>query len=165
MISPAITPQARPTMIGTITGRSIHSGPKIALGLGLPLTSAVWAKLMQTIAVRPTTEPDDRSIPPNLITWVTPSAMTPVMATCSRMTFTRCSLNSVGIFSCMLNRKLPPFIRLRISNTRTIPINAIKMFNSGGRVLLVGSYFRPPRPCDFGDGNCAMVSTPRMSQE
>ena len=61
---------------GTITGKSMAQTPKSALGFGLPLTSSVCAKLMAIIAVAPTTDPDDRSMPPVMMTCVTPSGMT-----------------------------------------------------------------------------------------
>ena len=80
-MAPANMPQARPITIGTMTGRSIAQSPNIALGLGLPLTSPVWAKLITTMAVAPTIEPDERSIPPEMMTCVTPSAMIPMIDT------------------------------------------------------------------------------------
>ena len=134
--------------MGTITGRSISSGPKIAFGLGLPLTIAVWPKLMAIIAVAPTTEPDDRSMPPMMITCVTPSAMMPVMATCSAMTFSRCSLNRPGMLSRMLKRKLPPLSRFRNSKTTTMTTSARKTLSSFGQDrLAVASDFWAPASC------------------
>ncbi len=85
-----------PTRIGTSTGRSIAHGPNIAFGLGLPLTVAVWAKLMAIIAAAPTTEPDERSMPPAMITWVTPMAMMPVIDTCRMMMSSRAWLKSAS---------------------------------------------------------------------
>ena len=54
---------------------------KMALGLGLPLTSATCAKDMAIIAVAPTIEPDDKSMPPEMMTCVTPIAMMPTIDT------------------------------------------------------------------------------------
>ena len=51
----------------------------MAFGLGLPLTSAVCAKLMAIMAVAPTIEPDERSMPPEMMTCVTPIAMMPTI--------------------------------------------------------------------------------------
>ena len=53
----------------------------MALGLGLPFTMATWAKDMAIMAVAPTTEPEDRSMPPEMITCVTPMAMMPTIDT------------------------------------------------------------------------------------
>src|SRR5690606_2647069 len=89
LTSPAARPQPRPTMTGTITGRSIAQSPKMALGLGLPFTTAVCAKLIAIMAVAPTTEPEERSMPPVMITWVTPTAMMPMIETCRMMMFSR----------------------------------------------------------------------------
>ncbi len=79
--------------MGTMTGRSIAQSPKIAFGLGLPLTIAVCAKLIAIMAVAPTIEPEERSMPPVMITWVTPMAMMPMIDTCRMMMSSRCSLN------------------------------------------------------------------------
>ena len=81
-MTPATMPQIRPTTIGTMTGRSTRpSSGNIALGFGLPFTVATCAKLIAIMAVAPTTEPELRSMPPLMMTCVTPSAMMPTMAT------------------------------------------------------------------------------------
>ena len=49
------------------------------------MKSAVCARLAATIAVMPTTEPDDRSMPPMMMTCVTPTAMMPISASCRIM--------------------------------------------------------------------------------
>ena len=56
------------TQVIIIGGIDLSSGPKIAFGFGLPLTIAVCAKLMAIIAVAPTTEPEERSMPPMMMT-------------------------------------------------------------------------------------------------
>ncbi|MNW17192.1 hypothetical protein D3C71_2162910 [compost metagenome] len=45
------------------------------------------------MAVMPTTDPEDRSIPPVMITWVTPTAIMPITATCRIMIVRRCGFN------------------------------------------------------------------------
>ena len=54
---------------------------------------------MAIIAVAPTTEPEDRSMPPVMITCVTPMAMMPTTETCRIMMLTG---------AAELNRKLWP---------------------------------------------------------
>ena len=79
--------------------RQVHqSTPKMAFGLGLPLTIETWAKLMAIIAVAPTTEPDDRSMPPVMMTCVTPMAMMPTIDTCRMMIDRRASLKMASTF-------------------------------------------------------------------
>ena len=105
----------------------------MALGLGFPLTSSTCAKLMAIIAVAPTIEPEDRSMPPEMITWVTPSAMIPMIATCRMMIFRRCSLKMESNRSLLSNRKLWPMISApRPSKINTIRISAPRMFTSFG---------------------------------
>ena len=131
-----------------MTGRSSQpcSG-KIALGFGLPLTIATCANDMAIIAVAPTTEPDDRSMPPVMITWVTPMAMMPTMDTCRMMISSRCWLKMASTFSRVLNRKLSPIrSRPRISNVAAMTMSAMRMFISGGHVRLDLSKVRPPTP-------------------
>jgi hypothetical protein len=50
------------------------------------------------MAVAPTIDPDDRSMPPVMITWVIPTAMMPTTETCRIMIARR----------WLLNRKLCP---------------------------------------------------------
>ena len=64
-------------------------GPNIAFGLGFPFTSSVCAKLIEIIAVAPTIEPELRSIPPVMMTCVTPSAMIPMIDTWRMMILIR----------------------------------------------------------------------------
>ncbi len=147
-MTPATMPQPRPTASGTITGRSIAQSPKIALGLGLPLTIAVCAKLIVIIAVAPTTEPDERSMPPLMMTWVTPMAMMPTIDTWRMMMLSRAQLKIASILSRVLNRKLSwRNRRPRISKAATITTSAMKTLSSCGLSRRAGSYFRPPRPC------------------
>ena len=68
LMAPIAAPNINPTITGTMTGRSIAQVPNTALGLGLPFTSSVWAKDITIIAAAPTSGPDDRSIPPEMIT-------------------------------------------------------------------------------------------------
>jgi hypothetical protein len=75
------------------------------------------------MAVSPTTEPDDRSMPPVMMTCVTPTEMMPITETCRIMIFRRCTLS----------RKLwPTKIQPRISQTSAMPISTRKMPSSGG---------------------------------
>ncbi len=46
--------------------------------------------LADNIAVRPTTDPEDRSMPPVMMTCVTPTAMMPITETCRIMMVSRC---------------------------------------------------------------------------
>ncbi len=48
------------------------------------------AMLADNIAVRPTTDPEDRSMPPVMMTCVTPTAMMPITETCRIMMVSRC---------------------------------------------------------------------------
>ncbi len=48
---------------------------------------------MVIIAVAPTTEPDEKSMPPVMITWVTPTAMMPTIETCRIMICSRAGLS------------------------------------------------------------------------
>ena len=59
---------------------------------------AVFVNTIPIIAVAPTTEPDERSMPPVMMTCVTPMAMMPTTETCRIMMERR----------CVLNRKLCP---------------------------------------------------------
>ena len=69
------------------------------------------AKLIAIIAVAPTTEPDERSMPPEMMTWVTPMAMMPTVETCRMMIVSRGTLKSVSTLGRVLNRKLSPMRR------------------------------------------------------
>ncbi len=57
-------------------GRS-SLAPGTSLGVGVAVYRRHLAKLMAIIAVAPTMEPEDRSMPPQMITCVTPMAMMP----------------------------------------------------------------------------------------
>src|SRR5690242_14700336 len=82
---PATAPTASPATTGTTTDESVRDA---YTGEG---ASEDWARLAATIAVRATTEPEDRSIPPAIMTCVTPTAMMPITATWRIMTTRRCS--------------------------------------------------------------------------
>jgi hypothetical protein len=69
---PAISPQVRAITIGTMTGKSANAGVNAKVGLGLPFTMAVWPNAMANMAEAPTIDPDDRSMPPEMMTCVTP---------------------------------------------------------------------------------------------
>lgn len=55
--------------------------------------SEVCARLAATTAARAITEPEERSIPVVMITWVTPTAMMPIIATCSTISTSRLVLS------------------------------------------------------------------------
>ena len=59
---------------------------------------------MAIIAVAPTIEPELRSMPPEMITWVTPRAMMPMIETCRMMIDSRAVLKIEVAFSRVLNR-------------------------------------------------------------
>ena len=69
------------------------------------MTTETWAKLIAIIAVAPTTEPELRSMPPEMITWVTPMAMMPTIETCRMMIDSRAVLKIEVAFGRVLNRK------------------------------------------------------------
>src|SRR3954466_16270294 len=80
------------------------------------------------MATRPTIEPEERSTPAVMITWVTPTAMMPITDTCRMMIDSR----------CLLARKLSPTkIQPRISNTSAMPISTPRIDTSGGSRRLV----------------------------
>src|SRR3569623_2373137 len=69
---PATAPTASPAATGTRTDRSVSDA---YTGDG---ASEDWARLAATIAVSATTEPEDRSLPPAMMTCVAPTAMMPM---------------------------------------------------------------------------------------
>src|SRR5688500_4451100 len=71
----------------------------------------------------PTTEPDERSTPPVMMTWVTPTAMMPMTATCRIITVRRC---------WFIKKLWPTKIQPSSSKNSAMPINTRKMFASGG---------------------------------
>src|ERR1700730_17527702 len=81
---PAAAPTASPAATGARTGKSVSDGYT-----ALP-ASEDCARLAATIAVTATTEPEDRSMPPLMITWVTPTAMMPITETCRIIATRRC---------------------------------------------------------------------------
>ena len=84
------------------------------------------------MAARPTTEPEDRSTPAVMMTWVTPTAMMPITDTCRMMIDRR----------CLLARKLSPTkIQPRISKTTAMPISTPRIETSGGRRFLLPMTF------------------------
>ena len=87
-------------------------------------TPALCAKLAASIAVRPTSEPDERSMPAMMMVCVTPTAMMPITASCRIMIFRRSGLA----------RKLwPTKIQPSASNSSMMPIMTPRMLSSGGR--------------------------------
>ena len=93
---------------------------------------------MAIIAVAPTTEPEERSMPPVMITWVTPTAMMPTTLTCRIMMLRR----------WVLKRKLCPWrSQPSTSKISAIAISPKKMLSSGGRW--------PPRVAAGRAGRCA----------
>jgi hypothetical protein len=124
-----------------------------------PLISPTWAKLIAIMAVAPTTEPELRSMPPVMITWVTPRAMMPMIETWRMMISSRCWLKIVSTFSRVLKRKLSCMTRRpSTSKTTTIRTSARKTPASGGKLRLEVSKVRPPTPCDVS----AMDVSPKV---
>ena len=115
---PAAAPTASPATTGTITGRSMSEGYTGRTA------SADWARLAATMAVSATTDPEDRSMPPVMMTWVTPMAMMPITDTCRIITTRRCS------FSRKLCRsKIQP----SSSNPSARPTSTMRILSSGGQ--------------------------------
>ena len=71
--------QRRQARIGTIAGRSVRNG-KMARGV----VGELCARLAAAIADSASTEPEDRSMPAVMMTWVTPIASRPTMDTCKQ---------------------------------------------------------------------------------
>ena len=65
---------------------------------------------MAIIAVAPTTEPELRSMPPVMMTWVTPMAMMPTIETCRMMIDSRAWLKIASTLSRVLNRNSSPMM-------------------------------------------------------
>ena len=123
-----------PTNTGTTAGRSCQPSGRIIFGLGWPLTSDTWAKLMAIIAVAPTTEPEERSMPPEMMTWVTPIAMMPMIDTWRMMIDSRAVLKIEVAFGRVLNRnELSMRSQPSTSKTTTIRTSAKKTLSSAGR--------------------------------
>ena len=124
------------------------------------MTIETWAKLIAIIAVAPTTEPELRSMPPEMITWVTPMAMIPMIDTCRMMIDSRAVLKIEVAFSRVLKRnEFPISSQPSASKTATISTRAKKTFSSGGRARFFASKVRPPMPCEV----CAMCGSPATS--
>ncbi len=103
---------------------------------------------MAIIAVAATTEPELRSIPPEMMTWVTPMAMMPTIETCRMMIDSRAWLKIASTLSRVLNRnELPMMSQPSASNATTIRMSPKKTFSSGGRWRLEASKVSPPTPC------------------
>ena len=121
------------------------------------MTIETCAKLIAIIAVAPTTEPELRSMPPEMITWVTPMAMMPMIDTCRMMIDSRAVLKIEVAFSRVLKRNESPISsQPSASKTTTISTSAKKTFSSGGRCRFDASKVRPPMPCEV----CAMSGFP-----
>ena len=104
---------------------------------------------MAIIAVAPTIEPELRSMPPEMITWVTPRAMMPMIETCRMMIDSRAVLKIEVAFSRVLNRNESPISsQPSASKTATIRMSAKKTLSSGGRCRFEASKVSPPMPCD-----------------
>ncbi|MNP85170.1 hypothetical protein D3C76_1847860 [compost metagenome] len=73
--------------MGIAAGRSSRPG---YIG---EMLSEVCARLAATTAVRAINEPEERSIPVVMMTWVTPTAMMPMIATCKTISSRRFGLS------------------------------------------------------------------------
>jgi len=144
--SPAAAPTASPAATGTIAGRSVSAGYT---------ARTAWedcARLAATIAESATTDPEDRSMPPVMMTWVTPTAMMPITETCRIMTTRRCSLK----------RKLwPTKIQPSSSKASARATSTSRMLASGGhrRERLAAQAWGPS-----GGTACGMGSVPMRPQ-
>ena len=77
-------------------------------------------------------------MPPEMITWVTPRAMMPMIETCRMMIDSRAVLKIEVAFSRVLKRnELPISSQPSASKTATISMSAKKTFSSGGRARFV----------------------------
>src|ERR1700730_18570538 len=116
---PAAAPTASPATTGTTTGKSVSAGYTALTA------SDDCARLAATIAGAATTEPDDRSMPREMITWVTPTAMMPITETCRIITTRR----------CWFRRKLcPTKIHPSSSKASASPTSTSRMLASGGNL-------------------------------
>ena len=103
---------------------------------------------MAIIAVAATTEPELRSIPPEMMTCVTPTAMMPTIETCRMMIESRAWLKRVSTFARVLKRKESPMrSQPSASKAATISTSAARTLSSGGRWRLGASKVSPPVPC------------------
>ncbi len=84
---PLVRPHSRPTPIPAQMG--ITAGRLTSAGNIGDRLSEVCARLAATTAARAITEPEERSIPVVMITWVTPTAMMPIIATLGMMVSAR----------------------------------------------------------------------------
>ena len=76
------------------------------------------------MAVMPTNEPEERSMPPMMMTCVTPTAMMPISASWRIMIFRR---------SGLAMKLWPTKIQPSASNSSIMPIMTPRMLSSGGR--------------------------------
>lgn len=124
-----------PAATGQTTGRSVSCG-NTARG-----KSDTCARLADTTAVAATTEPDDRSMPPVMMTRLTPTAMMPITAICSTMICSRSALS----------KKLWPTVsQPAASKNSAMPSSTRKMLSSGGRLARCNG----PVPGPGGEGAC-----------
>ena len=130
MMLPLIAPASSPTPSPIATG--IHTGKSVRLGNTAREKSEVCAKLAAIIADSASTEPDDRSIPVVMITWVTPIASRPMIDTCRIISTRRWEF-----IRKLWSRTIQP----NNSNTRPMPISTRKILSSVGmrRRVLVGA--------------------------
>ena len=128
---PQASATARPTRIGITTGRSTQPcSMKMARG-----NTDDCAKLMAIIEVAPMIEPPDKSMPPEMITCVTPTARMPTTATWVIMIDSR----------SLLNRKLWPISdQPSASKMRTSTTSPRNAFISAGSVLRLRAVNSPP---------------------
>ena len=126
LIAPAKSPTPKPIATGIHTGKSVRDGNTARE------KSEVCARLAAIIADKASTEPDDKSIPVVMITWVTPMARRPMIDTCKIISTRRWEF-----IRKLWSRTIQP----NNSNTRPIPISTRKILSSVGmrRRFLTGA--------------------------
>ena len=99
------------------------------------------------MAVAPTIEPEDRSMPPVMMTWVTPIAMMPTIETCRMMTCQPLLIEKrVDIGAGVEQEAVADDEAAQNFEAATMSSSATNTLSSGGRARFEASYFRPPTP-------------------
>ena len=118
LMAPASSPTPSPATTGIQTGKSVSDGNTARL------KSEVCARLAATMADKASTDPEDRSIPVVMMTWVTPIASKPITDTCRIISTRRWEF-----IKKLWSRTIQP----NSSNTSPMPISTRKMLSSVGK--------------------------------
>ena len=164
MREPLIRPQTAPTAsaatMGTITGTS-------SPGYLADAQSVRWARLEATTAARAKTEPEDRSMPPVMITIVTPMAIRPITEIW-RTTLTRflgCrnagERKDMAINMAKRMSTMPYFLRKAFSRSR-FSVSGFGLSSSGGLHDWVSSSTFAHRVCPCSRPTTALPVAARM---